>query len=75
MSELVEKLFAIELIKWGVKLVTGRPGLTLPSRRDLRSRGLRARFDCTDAKRDLDWQPVADRDQFIAEGIAVHAPE
>jgi predicted dehydrogenase/nucleoside-diphosphate-sugar epimerase len=71
----VEKLYAIELVKWGVKLLTGRPGLTLPSLRDLRSRGLRAQFDCTDAKRDLDWRPVAEHDRFIAEGIAVHAPE
>jgi predicted dehydrogenase/nucleoside-diphosphate-sugar epimerase len=69
----VEKLFVIECAKWGVKLASRRPGLTLPSLRDLRSRGLRAPFDCTDAKRDLGWQPVADRDRFIAEGIAVHA--
>jgi predicted dehydrogenase/nucleoside-diphosphate-sugar epimerase len=69
----VEKLFAIELVKWGVKLASRRLGVTLPSLRDLRSRGLRAQFDCTEAKRDLGWQPVVDRDRFIAEGIAVHA--
>jgi nucleoside-diphosphate-sugar epimerase len=67
------KLFAIECVKWGVKLASRRPGLTLPSLRDLRSRGLRAQFDCSDAKRDLGWQPVTDRDRFIAEGIAIHA--
>ncbi len=71
----VAKLFAIELVKWGVKRVSGRPGLTLPSLRDLRSRGLRAPFDCADAKRELGWQPTADRSRFIAEGIAVYAPE
>lgn len=69
----VEKLFAIELVKFGAKLASRRPGLTLPSLRDFRSRGLRAQFDCSDAKRDLGWQPVVDRDRFIAEGIAVHA--
>jgi predicted dehydrogenase/nucleoside-diphosphate-sugar epimerase len=71
----VAKLFAIELVKWSVKRVTGRPGLTPPSLRDLRSRGLRAQFDCADAKRDLGWQPTADRSRFVAEGIAVHAPK
>lgn len=69
----VEKLFAIECVKWGVKLASRRPGLSLPSLRDLRSRGLQAQFDCTDAKRDLGWQPVADHDRFIAEGITIHA--
>jgi predicted dehydrogenase/nucleoside-diphosphate-sugar epimerase len=70
----VAKIFAVELVKWGVKRVSGRPGLTLPSLRDLRSRGLRAQFDCTDAKRELGWQATADRSRFVAEGIAVHAP-
>jgi len=45
-----------------------------PDRRDLLSCGLRARFDCTDAKRDLDWQPVADEATFRARAVAVHAP-
>jgi nucleoside-diphosphate-sugar epimerase/predicted dehydrogenase len=71
----VEKLFAIELVKWAVKRASGRPGLVLPSLRDLRSRGLRASFDCADAKRDLGWQPITDHSRFIAEGIAVHAPK
>ena len=69
----VGKLFAVEYAKWGVKRLTGRANVPLPSLHDLRSRGLPAKFDCADAKRDLDWRPVADRERFLAEGIAIHA--
>jgi uncharacterized protein YbjT (DUF2867 family) len=58
-------LFLEDLGKWGVKALTGRRA-PLPSLRDIRSRGLMAEFDCTDAKRDLRWYPVADRNVFIA---------
>ena len=70
----VGKLFAIEWVKWGVKRLSGRRDVALPSLRDLRSRGLPAAFDCCDAKRDLGWQPVVDHGRFLADGIAVHAP-
>lgn len=70
----VHKLFAIECAKWGVKRLTGRANAQFPSLHDLRSRGLPAKFDCTDAKQDLEWHPVADRERFLAEGIAIHAP-
>jgi hypothetical protein len=36
-----------------------------PSLYDLRSRGLSAQFDCTDAKRDLGWAPESDRERFV----------
>jgi len=36
------------------------------------SRGLAAQFDCSDAKRDLDWHPVQDRAAFIAMAVDVH---
>lgn len=65
-------LWAAELGKWGIKRVGGRRP-PVPSLRDLLSRGMKARFDCTDAKRDLCWQPVADPATFNARAIAVHA--
>ncbi len=68
----VLKLFLIEMQKWLIKTAVGR-SVPLPSMRDLRSRGLNAQFDCTDAKRDLGWSPVADRAAFIARAISVHA--
>jgi predicted dehydrogenase/nucleoside-diphosphate-sugar epimerase len=67
-----ERLWLAELGKWGIKRVGGRR-TPFPSLRDLRSRGMAARFDCADAKRDLGWQPVADPAAFEAAAIAVHA--
>jgi nucleoside-diphosphate-sugar epimerase len=67
-----DALWAAELGKWLVKRAGGRAP-PLPSRRDLLSRGLSARFDCADAQRDLGWRPVADPAVFAARAIAVHA--
>ncbi|HVZ70359.1 MAG TPA: NAD-dependent epimerase/dehydratase family protein [Rhizomicrobium sp.] len=64
----VHKLYAIELLKAAVKRATGRRD-PLPSLRDLKSRGLAARFDCEDAHRDLDWHPVRDRAEFVRKGF------
>lgn len=49
--------------------ITASRSAPLPSLRDMKSRGMNARFDCTDAKRDLDWKPVADRETFIDQAI------
>lgn len=65
-------LWAEEVGKWLVKRAGGRDA-PFPSRRDILSRGLAARFDCADAKRDLGWQPVADAAVFHDRAIAVHA--
>jgi predicted dehydrogenase/nucleoside-diphosphate-sugar epimerase len=67
----VDWLYAAELFKWGIKRATGKTP-DMPSRRDLVSRGLRAQFDCSDAKRDLDWHPVADRATFVARAVDIH---
>jgi predicted dehydrogenase/nucleoside-diphosphate-sugar epimerase len=67
----VDWLYAAELFKWGIKRATGKTP-DMPSRRDLVSRGLLAKFDCADAKRDLNWSPVADRPTFIAAAIDIH---
>jgi nucleoside-diphosphate-sugar epimerase/predicted dehydrogenase len=58
--------------KWLIKRATGR-AVPAPSKRDFLSRGLSARFDCSGAKRDLDWQSEADRLAFIRRAIAIHA--
>jgi predicted dehydrogenase/nucleoside-diphosphate-sugar epimerase len=65
--------FAVELFKWGVKKAAGRKDATFPNRADLASRGMPARFDTQDIKRDLGWQPVADRQSFLQRAFAVHA--
>lgn len=56
-------LLVEEGAKWLLKRAGGRRSPP-PSRRDLLSRGLRAPFDCSDAKRDLDWVPLADPVRF-----------
>ena len=66
-------LWAEDVAKWGVKRITGR-SVPIPSRRDFLSRGMRAEFDCSSAKRDLGWHPVADRDEFLRRAILTHAP-
>ena len=49
-----------------------QPGGPFPSYQAVESRGCLATFDCSDAKRNLDWKPVADRDEFISAGITVY---
>ncbi|MGC8476480.1 MAG: NAD-dependent epimerase/dehydratase family protein [Acetobacteraceae bacterium] len=66
-----ERLWLVELGKWMVKRAGGRRP-PWPSLRDLRSRGMAARFDCADAQRDLGWVPVADPAVFHAQAIAPH---
>ena len=56
-------LLAEEGTKWLLKRAGGRRS-PLPSQRDLLSRGLRAPFDCSDAKRDLGWVPLGDPARF-----------
>jgi nucleoside-diphosphate-sugar epimerase len=59
------RIQAIEIGKWLIKRLAGRRDALLPSYRHLRSLGMQARFDCTDVQRDLGWQPVADREEFL----------
>lgn len=65
-------LWLVEMGKWMVKRATGRE-VARPFKRDLMSRGLLARFDCTGAKQDLGWTPVADKAVFHRQALAVHA--
>lgn len=64
------KLQGVEFAKWLVKRATGRSDPP-PSWRDLRSRGMAATFDCADAKRDLGWRPVGEREEFLRRGVRV----
>ncbi len=67
-------LWLVEMGKWLIKRLTGR-AVPRPYRRDLLSRGLVARIDCSDAKRDLSWTPVSDPAEFHRQALAVHASE
>ena len=71
----VPMLQGVELGKWLIKLASGRKNLNVPSYRDLKSRGMVAHFDCSQIKRDLDWQPESDRSAFVRRGIEVNAAD
>lgn len=64
-------LWLTEMGKWAIKRVAGQ-NVKRPFKRDLLSRGLLATFDCTDAKHDLGWTPVADAAEFHRRALAVH---
>jgi nucleoside-diphosphate-sugar epimerase len=68
----VARLYGTEWLKWLVKRVAGRRDAAPPSYRDLKSRGLAARFDTADVKAALSWQPEATRSGFIERGLACH---
>ena len=67
------KLWLVDCAKWLIKRAAGRVA-PYPSRRDIVSRGMMARFDCGDARRDLGWKPVAEAEVFRRRAILVHAP-
>ena len=46
----------------------------MPSKSDFLSRGMRARFDGTDAQRDLNWHPNADGEIFRQPAVLIQAP-
>ncbi len=67
-------LWLAEMGKWLVKRVTGRR-VPRPYLRDIRSRGIAANFDCSAAKRDLNWAPVSDVHTFRRMAVQIHAEE
>jgi predicted dehydrogenase/nucleoside-diphosphate-sugar epimerase len=67
-------LWLTEMGKWVVKRATGRR-VQRPYLRDIRSRGITTTFDCSAAKRDLGWAPVADAKDFRQMAVAIHAEE
>jgi len=69
----VLKLYGIEIGKTVLKRLARRAA-PWPSLRDLKSRGLTATFDCSDASRDLGWTPARDRGAFLRKGFAIDAP-
>jgi 2-alkyl-3-oxoalkanoate reductase len=68
----VTGLFSVEVGKWLVKRVAGKKP-NFPSKRDLLSRGLKAKFDISKEKSMLNWHPVADEATFRAQATKVHS--
>ena len=67
-------LWLQEIGKWSIKRLARRQA-SMPSRHDILSRGMIATLDCSDAKRDLGWRPIADRVAFVRRAILVHAQQ
>ena len=64
-------LQTLDIGKWLVKAMIRKPGNRFPSYRDLKTRGLTARIDCSLAEDKLGWTPEQDRVRFIEKGIRV----
>lgn len=60
--------FVVETGKYAIKRVGGRQ-VPFPSLRDIKSRGMPSRLDCSDIKQDLGWAPESDRDRFLTTAI------
>jgi predicted dehydrogenase/nucleoside-diphosphate-sugar epimerase len=69
------KFQAFEVFKWIVKCVVRHPGRERPSYRDWETRSLKARFDCSKAKKILGWSPEGDRERIIHRGVVEPALE
>ncbi|MHC5069240.1 MAG: NAD-dependent epimerase/dehydratase family protein [Planctomycetota bacterium] len=61
-------LWTVERAKYLIKWLARRPAARV-SRRDLRSRAFLSSLDTGDVKRDLGWQPVADRETFLRQAL------
>jgi predicted dehydrogenase/nucleoside-diphosphate-sugar epimerase len=66
----IARFYLHDLFKWLVKVAVRFPERRMPSYSDWESRTQMARFDCSEAKQVLAWQPEADREAFIRKGIA-----
>jgi nucleoside-diphosphate-sugar epimerase/predicted dehydrogenase len=59
------------MVKWAIKSMGGSDALR-PSFSDWRGRTFASPFDCTKARRELEWSPTESRDAMVARGI--HEP-
>ncbi len=68
------KLQVLYVMKWLVKAALRKPGNAWPYYRDLKCNAFFADLDCSQAKRLLGWQPMADREAFLREAIDSQLP-
>lgn len=69
------KFYMTDMVKWVVKQLVRHPDRRRPSYRDWETRTQRARFDCSKAKRMLNWTPASNRAEIIRRGIHLPASE
>lgn len=68
------KMQVMEIGKWLLKMAARKNENPFPSFRDLKSRSLRAPFDCSATKRVLGWRPVSNLDDFLRQAIDASLP-
>jgi nucleoside-diphosphate-sugar epimerase len=69
------KLYLLDLAKWVIKRATRHPDHRLPSYRDWVTRTQRSRYDCSKARKYLNWNPTDARAEIIEKGIQLPASE
>jgi nucleoside-diphosphate-sugar epimerase/predicted dehydrogenase len=69
------KLYLLDLAKWVIKRAIRHPDRRLPSYRDWVTRTQRSHYDCSKARRRLNWKPTDGRDEVIEKGIRLPATE
>ena len=60
-------------LKWMVKRAIRHPDQRKPSYRDWESRTQRARYDCSKARKLLNWNPTTLQTEIVRRGIQVPA--
>ena len=63
------RFFALDVAKEIVKHLIRHPNRRSPSYRDWNCRAHRARYDSSDTRRALGWQPAANREAMVRDGI------
>lgn len=60
---------AAELSRWFLKKLARKPDNFLNPYRDLKTQTMKTQFDCSETKRLLAWEPVADQEEFLRQAI------
>ena len=69
------RFYVVDVLKCVVKRVIRHPDQRWPSYRDWESRTQRALYDCSKARRLLNWNPTEDRAEIVRRGIQMPAQE
>jgi len=67
------KFYLVDLAKWVVKRTIRHPDHRQPSYRDWETRTQRAHYDCTKARKLLNWKPTSEQVEIIRRGIQLPA--
>ncbi|MBV8488857.1 MAG: NAD-dependent epimerase/dehydratase family protein [Planctomycetaceae bacterium] len=69
------RFYTADMAKWVVKQIIRHRDERRPSYRDWETRTQRARFDCTKARKVLNWNPACEREEIIRRGLGIPAAE